>query len=72
MQIQDKTPMCYRRGNRSTRQKTSLPLSKRLFDLLENKLEYTNNKKPSKPSLPHVLEPSKLLLPTDFAKPCLL
>ena len=38
---------------------------------LENKLEYTNNKRPSKPSLPHVLDPSKLLLPTDLTKPCL-
>ena len=31
-----------------------------------------NNKRPSKPSLPHVLKPSKLLLPTDLTKPCLL
>ena len=38
---------------------------------LENKLEYTNNKRPSKPSLPHVLDPFKLLLPTDLTKPCL-
>ena len=36
------------------------------------KLEYTNNKRPSKPSLPKELEPSKLLLPTDLMKPCLL
>ena len=43
-----------------------------IIDPLENKLKYTKNKKPSKPSLPHVLEPSKLLLPTDFAEPCLL
>ena len=38
---------------------------------LKNKLKHTNNKRPSKPSLPRALEPSKLLLPTDFAKPCL-
>ena len=31
-----------------------------------------NNKRPSKPSLPNVLEPSKLLLPTDLRKLCLL
>ena len=31
-----------------------------------------NNKRPSKPSLPYVLEPSKLLLPIDLTKPCLL
>ena len=38
---------------------------------LVNKLEYTNNKKPSKPSLPNVFEPSKLLLPTNFLESCL-
>ena len=31
--------------------------------------EYTNNKRPFKPSLPYVLEPSKLLLPTNFPEP---
>ena len=31
-----------------------------------------NNKRPSKPSLPYVLKPSKLLLPIDLTKPCLL
>ena len=40
------------------------------IDPLVNKLEYTNNKRPSKPSLSSVLEPSKLLLPTDFLKSC--
>ena len=39
--------------------------------LLVNKLEYTNNKRPSKPSLPNVLKPFKLLLPTDFLESCL-
>ena len=38
---------------------------------LVNKLEYTNNKRPSKPSLPNVLELSKLLLLTDFSESCL-
>ena len=42
------------------------------IDPLVNKLEYTNNKRFSKPSLPNVLEPSKLLLPTDFSKSWLL
>ena len=37
-------------------------------DSLVNKLEYTNNKRPSKPSLPYVLKLSKLLLPTDFSE----
>ena len=32
------------------------------IDPLVNKLEYTNNKRLSKPSLPNVLEPFKLLL----------
>ena len=41
------------------------------IDPLVNKLEYMNNKKPSKPSLPHELEPSKLLLLTDFSESCL-
>ena len=31
-----------------------------------------NNKRPSKSSLPYVLEPSKLLLPTDLTKPFIL
>ena len=35
-------------------------------------LEYKNNKRPSKPSLSYVLEPSKLLLPTDFSVSYLL
>ena len=36
------------------------------IDLLKKKLEYMNNKKSSKSSLPYVLEPSKLLLPTQI------
>ena len=35
---------------------------------LVNKLEYTNNKRSSKPSLPNVLELSKLLLPMIFSE----
>ena len=34
---------------------------------LVNKLEYMDNKKPPKSSLPNVLEPSKPLLPTNFS-----
>jgi len=41
------------------------------IDPLVNKLEYTNKKIPSKPSLLNVLEPFKLLLPTDFLESCL-
>ena len=41
------------------------------INLLVNKLEYTNKKRPSKPSLLNVLEPSKLLLPMDFLESCL-
>ena len=72
MQTQDNMPMCYRRGNRKTQRKASPLPSKWYIDPLENELEYTNNKRLSKPSLPHVLELSKLLLPTDLMRPYLL
>ena len=72
MQIQDNTKTCCRRGNRRTWQKTSLRPSKSKSILQRIKLEYMNNKRPSKPSLPHVLKPSKLFLPTDFSESCLL
>ena len=36
-----------------------------------NKLEFMNIKKPSKPNLSNVLEPSKLLLSMDFLESCL-
>ena len=67
----DNTETCYQRENRSTQQKTSPPPSKR-YHPLENKLEYTYSKRPSKLSLSHVLKAYKLLLPTDLTKPCLL
>ena len=35
-------------------------------------MEYMNDKRPSKPSLPHILEPPKLLLPIGFSETCLL
>ena len=64
--------MYYRKGNQRIRRKPlrRSPSSKSIHQRI--KLEYTNNKRPSKPSLPHVLKPSKLLLPTDLMKPCLL
>ena len=72
MQTQDNTKTCYQRGNRRTWRKTSPRPSKSKLIHQRIKLEYTNNKRPSKASLPHVLEPSKLLLPTDFTESCLL
>ena len=57
MQTQDNTKTCYRRENRRTRWKTSLWPSKSKLIHWRIKLEYTNNKIPSKPSLPNVLEP---------------
>ena len=43
-----------------------------VIDPLENQLEYTNSKRPSKPSLPNAFKPSKLLLQQDFSKPCIV
>ena len=71
MQIQDNTKTCYQRGNRKTRQKISPQPSKSKSIYQRIKLEYMNNKRSSKPSLFHVLEPAKLLLPTDFSESCL-
>ena len=62
--------MCYQRGKRRTQQKTSPQPSKSKSIHQRIKLEYTNNKRLSKRSLHHVLEPSKLLLPTDFSESC--
>ena len=72
MQTQDNSEKCYRRGNRRTQRKTSSRPSKLKLFHQRIKFEYTNIKRPFKPSLPHVLEPSKLLLPTDFSESCLL
>ena len=60
----DNTTMCYRRGNRSPRHKTSLPPSKRSIIHQKIQLGYMNNNRPSKPNLPSVSKPSKLLAPT--------
>ena len=72
MQTQDNPKTCYRSGNRRTRRKTSLQPSKSKSIHQRINLEYTNNKRPSKPNLPNVLESFKLLLPMDFSKSCLL
>ena len=55
--------MCYRRENRSPRRKTSPPPSKWLIIHQKMQLEYINSNRPSKPNLPSVLKPSKLLVP---------
>ena len=72
MQPQDNTKACYQRGNLITWQKTYSRPSKSKSIYWRIKLEYTNNKRPSKPSLPHVFEPSKLLLSTAFSESYLL
>ena len=64
--------MCYQRENRRTRRKTSPLPSKKLSIYQRIKLEYTNNKRPSKSSLPNILEPFKFLLPTDLIESYLL
>ena len=71
MQTQDNTETCYRRENQRTRRKNSLRPSKSKSIRQRINLEYTNNKRSFKPSLPHLLDPSKLLLPTDFLEPSL-
>ena len=72
MQTQDIIETCYRRRNRRTQRKTSPRPSKSKSIHQRIKLEHTNNKRPSKPSLPHVLESSMLLLPTNISESCLL
>ena len=59
----DNTTMCYRRGNRSPRRKTSPPHSKRSILHQKMQLGYMNSNRPSKPNLPSVLKPFKLLAP---------
>ena len=72
MQTQDNTKTCYRKENRRTWRKTSSRPSKLKLIHQRLKLEYMNNKRPSKGSQAYVLEPSQLLLPTEFSEPCLL
>ena len=60
--------MCYRRGNRSPRRKTSPPPSKRSIIHQKMQLGYMNSNRPSKPNLPDVPKPSKLLAPTRLRR----
>ena len=60
--------MCYRRGNRNPRCKTSLPPSKRKVIHQKMQLEYMNSNRLSKPNLPNVPKPSKLLAPTRLRR----
>ena len=60
--------MCYRRGNRSPRRKTSPPPSKRSIIYQRMKLGYMSSRRPSKPNLPSVSKPSKLLTPTRLCQ----
>ena len=66
-QMQDNTGMCYRKGNRRTRQKPSPPPSKRWNDPLENQLRYMNSNRLSKPNLSDAPKPSKLLAPIELS-----
>ena len=60
--------MCYRRGNRSPRRKTSPPPSKQSIIYQRMKLGYMSSRRPSKPNLPNVPNPSKLLTPTRLCQ----
>ena len=62
------TAMCYQRGNRSPWRKTSLPPSKRSIIHQRMKLGYMNSRRPSKPNLPSVPKPSKLLAPMSLCR----
>ena len=64
----DNTTLCYQRGNQSPRRKTSLPPSKRPIIHKRMKLGYMNSRRPSKPNLPSVPKPFKLLAPTRLRR----
>ena len=64
----DNTVMCYRRGNRNPRHKTSPSPSKRSIIHLRIKFGYMNSRRPSKPNLPSAPKPSKLLAPTGLCR----
>ena len=63
MQTQGQHTMCYRRGNRNPRRKTSPPPSKRSIIYQKMQLGYMNSNRPFKPNLPDVPKLSKLLTP---------
>ena len=60
--------MCYWRGKSKNPAEKPFCNPPSWNDPLKNQLEYMNTKRPSKPNLPTVLEPSKLQLPTDFTE----
>ena len=60
--------MCYRRGNRNPRRKTSPLPSKRSIIHYRMKLGYMNSKRPFKPNLPSVPKPFKFLAPTKLRR----
>ena len=68
MQTQRQHAMCYRRGNRSPRRKTSPPPSKRSIIHQKMQLGYKDSNRPSKPNLPSAPKPSKLLAPTRLRR----
>ena len=68
MQTQGQHTMCYRIGNRNPRHKTSPPPSKQSIIHQKMQLGYMNSNRPSKPNLPDVPKPSKLLAPTRLRR----
>ena len=68
----ENTETCSRRGNRRTRRKTSPPPSKRKSIHQTISWDTWVSKKPSKPNLPDIPKPSKLLLQQGFSEPCLV
>ena len=66
MQTQDNTPMCYQRENQRTRRK---PLCRPPSGNRSTRQSiWIHSKKPSKPNLPDVPKPSKLLLQRGYAE----
>ena len=63
--------MLLKRKSKTSAKNLSITLQavNRSFD---NKLGYTNSKRPSKPNLTNVLKPSKLLRQRGFSEPCLV
>ena len=70
MQTQDNTKTCYQEETEKLDKNLSTTLQAEI-DQLMIKLKYTNNKRPFEPSLLNILEPSKLLLLSDFLESCL-
>ena len=72
MQTQNNTKTCIEEETEKLGEKPlhRPPSGKSIYQRI--KLKYMNNKRPSKPSLPHVLEPSMPLLLTGLMKPYLL